>query len=108
MPSEAMPRILRGSIVNCGQARADRRDRNRLPGRHVGRGGDDRERTIAAGLDARDRETVGIRMLFHLENRADDDAGNARAAHDLFDRKSEHCQTRRDRFGVAGHVDELT
>ena len=91
------------------QPRADRRDRNRLAGRDVGRRGRDRQRTVARRLRPA-RPAAGRRWDASRPstNRADDDAGNARAPHDLLDGKAEHRQTLGDSFGIAWQVDVLT
>ena len=46
-------------------------------------------------------------MLFERDDSPGDDAGDRRSLLDLRDRKAEHRQPIRDRFGVGGQCDEL-
>ena len=90
-----------------GELCADGCDGDHLSHGNVGRGRRDRERPVAADVDAADRQTVGVGVLLECDDLAGDDAGETRAAHDFFDGKSQRSETFGDLVRAGRQVDEF-
>ena len=82
--------------VEADQLRTDRRDRNDLVGGDIGRRGSDRQRVARAYVDDAHQEPVGIGMLLDAHQPAGDDAGEFRAALDVFNRKAQQGEALRE------------
>ena len=80
IPSDAIPRIVRGAIVSCGNRAPIVATAMICPAATLVAAVAIVKRTIAGDVDLRDLQPVGIGVLDELEDPPDDDAGDRRDA----------------------------
>ncbi len=84
---------------------ADRRDRNQLPFRHVGRRSRDRQGRFAGDVHRAELQAVGIGMTARLDDPSGDDAAQLRTPLDRLDGKPHERDLLRDRIARAIEFD---